>query len=264
MTAFFALGVFGVLSMIAYSAYGNVTRSNALSQARSMSANLLDLAVAALTAESKDLDSDGQPEAPAMRAADGVSNCSGTMAGANCFIPATSGAPKTDAWGTQIRYCAWDNGAANTATNRITDGNDTPAATQNSVVFAVVSAGVDKVFQTTCADAKADTRKGDDGYRRITVFLVVKGNGGTAYLGDSVQDKAALNTLVPANGYTPQDGQQRLVKSNGQAYYWNGTAWISQTPVAGLVVNAGDNCDAYEPGTIARGPDNETVMMCKP
>lgn len=261
MAAFVALGIFSVLSMIAYNTYGNVTKSNSQSNNRTMSGRLLDLAVAALSVDAKDLDGDGQPEAPAMTAADGISNCNGTMAASNCFIPATSGAPKTDAWGTQIRYCAWDHGATNTATNRITDGNDNPA-TQNSIVLAVISAGADKVFQMTCADAKAGTVKGDDGFRPITVFLVNKGNGGTVYFGDSVQDLAALNSLVPANGYTPKNGEQRMLKSTGQVYYWTGAAWANQVPVAGLVTNAGDNCDTYGVRAIATDATGN-LMVCQ-
>lgn len=259
--AFAVLAILSVISVMGYSVYAGVTKSNSQSQNRTLSGNLLDLATAALSVESKDLDGDGQPEAPAMVALDGASNCNGTGAAANCFIPATSAAPKSDAWGSPIRYCAWDHGAVNTTTSRIIDGNDNPA-TQNSVVFALISAGPDKIFQTTCADAKAGTRKGDDGYRKMTVFLINKGNGGTVYFGDPVEDLAALNSLVPASGYTPQNGEQRILKSTGQVYYWMGTAWANQVPVAGLVANSNDNCDRYGIRAIATDLMG-SLMVCQ-
>ena len=79
------------------------------------------------------------------------------------LIPTTIGAPVTDPWGTDYGYCAWEVGpgqtkcaAANspsfTAENLL-NGTTTPTAgTANSqVVIAIISAGPDRQFETTCA-----------------------------------------------------------------------------------------------------------------
>lgn len=68
-------------------------------------------------------------------------------------IPATVGATRTDPWGILFGYCVWDagsvdngkNDAGTGTTNRLNGAN-----TQTDTVLALISAGPDKVFQTTC------------------------------------------------------------------------------------------------------------------
>ncbi len=104
------------------------------------------LSEAALAQSPADCDTDGmvEPLAPASGA--------GSLTGGG-RIPASIGATKTDPWGTPYGYCAWDHGtkikdaACNAASFRLSGGN-----TSTATVIALVSAGPDKIFQSSCDD----------------------------------------------------------------------------------------------------------------
>ncbi len=64
------------------------------------------------------------------------------------FLPTDLGLALTDPWGTKYGYCVWDHGTTNTSANRITGDNTASASTQP--VIAIIAAGPDKTFQTTC------------------------------------------------------------------------------------------------------------------
>jgi hypothetical protein len=81
------------------------------------------------------------------------------------LIPLTIGVSKKDPWGTEYGYCGWDHGASNSATDAGCGGaGQKRLSGTNSTAFpvvAMVSAGPDKVFTTTCrsfltADVNAD------------------------------------------------------------------------------------------------------------
>jgi len=65
------------------------------------------------------------------------------------FLPTDLGLALTDPWGSKYGYCVWDHGTTNTSTNRLTGDNTSTASTQ--VVLALIAAGPDKTFQTTCS-----------------------------------------------------------------------------------------------------------------
>jgi hypothetical protein len=127
------------------------------------------------------------------------------------YIPKASAAPKVDAWGSYLKYCVWDNGSANTSTGR--KSGDATATYVSAVAFAVISAGADKMMQTTCAQAMAGTPQVDDAVRAMTNSQIVQGVGGTAYLGDAVANAAALGILGAV-----QPGQMRTDLSTGTVY----------------------------------------------
>lgn len=111
------------------------------------------------------------------------------------LVPATSAAPKVDAWGSNIGYCTFT------------------AIAQGNPVFAVISAGPDKVFQTSCSQAFVGTAQGDDGVRWKTVANVLQGVGGTVYFGDPVANLAALEALTSVHV-----GETRVTKDTGYVY----------------------------------------------
>lgn len=98
-------------------------------------------------ATKQDCDGDGTVEPMAFR--------SGTGPTGGGLIPLDSGASKNDPWGRPLGYCVWDHGkksvsdnvttCGGSSANRLQGGNVT---TEN--VLAVVSAGKDGIFQTTC------------------------------------------------------------------------------------------------------------------
>lgn len=88
------------------------------------------------------------------------------------LIPLTIGVSKKDPWGTEYGYCGWDHGASNSATDAGCGGaGQKRLSGTNSTAFpvvAMVSAGPDKVFTTTCrtfttADVNADGDLDDTG-----------------------------------------------------------------------------------------------------
>lgn len=145
-------------------------------------------------------------------------------------IPTVSSAQKLDPWGTKILYCPWDNGNGLAASNsgygstKYITGDLT--STQGSIVFAVISAGPDKIFQTTCANIKAGIRNGDDGFRSKLVSDVKQGVGGTKYYGDPTT-AADLATIIP-NGI----GEIRVDPSTGISYVYAGAIAGCTTGIA--------------------------------
>jgi hypothetical protein len=102
-----------------------------------------------------DCDSDGviEPTAP-----DTSAGCTTHPAGGGC-VPTTVGAAKTDPWGTLVGYCAWDQGPVHAGCNGLLQGE---APGNNKTIIAVISAGPDRQFQTTCGDSPAYVTKGGD------------------------------------------------------------------------------------------------------
>ncbi|MFN3700550.1 MAG: tail fiber domain-containing protein [Alphaproteobacteria bacterium] len=79
----------------------------------------------------------------------------------------------TDPWGVTYGYCAWDNGRATGCANHL-PGQES----LNAPAIAIISAGPDRQFQTTCAQAAANNRQGDDLIEVLTYTEAVSGSGG--------------------------------------------------------------------------------------
>jgi hypothetical protein len=116
--------------------------------------------LAALDAAENGTDCDGdgviEPIAPATGP-----GCAGAVAAGGGCIPVTVGGDKADPWGSAIMYCAYDHGAGSSGCSAdLLAGNADPSG---RAVLAVVSAGPDREFQSTCgADPAYLTRAGDD------------------------------------------------------------------------------------------------------
>ena len=104
---------------------------------------------AALLSAEATLDSDGYPLPGAMAPGDPAPAGGG-------WLPTTSQASGF-ASGKALGYCAWDNGAVTSNEGRL-PGSNSPA----TPAFAVISAGKDGIFQTSCAQAGALAPQGDD------------------------------------------------------------------------------------------------------
>jgi hypothetical protein len=231
----------GVLATIAYGSYYQITRGTQDTVLRSNSSALLTQATYTLATEASDSDVDGitEPAAGVVPLGDGWE------------IPAASGAPKADAWGTAIKYCPWDNGSSNASSGRLTGENP---ALPSSFEFALVSAGPDKTFNTSCIQAKANALN-DDGVRSMSVAQLNQGVGGTFYYGDPVSSVSALPASDSPNG------KIRLTLDTQVAYVWNG-AWRPLNVGAWFEVSDGADCSAYRAGTLARDSSDD-LFMCK-
>lgn len=239
-----ALATLGVLATLAYGTYYQIARGAQDTVMRAHASALLTQAANALATDARDTDNDGFAEALEGNVSDPLED--------NWKIPANSGAPKTDPWGKAIKYCPWDNGSINTSTGRLSGDNP---AIQSSIQFALISAGPDKVFQTSCVQAKTGAQ-GDDGVRSMNVAQLNQGVGGTYFYGDPVSSVSAL----PVSG-SPA-GMMRLTQDTQLPYMWTGSAWVPMNSVASVTISVGTNCSDYPAGALGRDI-NDDLFICK-
>lgn len=117
--------------------------------------------------------------------------------------------PGKDPWGTGWTLCAWDRSSSD----------------EDGVLAAVLSAGPDRVFQTTCTVAGTG-EAGDDLVRRVMLpdarDTSHAAEGQTSALrGAPVATLAQLRAMVTDNPL----GQVRLAMENNQNYVWDGDSW---------------------------------------
>jgi hypothetical protein len=175
------LALFGAVALVGLLSYGvsqfirgpltnatNLTRTNTANQQMAVAGQMIISASALqLNADSSanngDCDGDSYIEPLPYRDAGADPKPVG-----GGYIPNTVGATKRDPWGTEYGYCVWDPGAV-TIPNadadcdipdddyRLAGAGDTVA--DSMVAVAIISAGKDKTFQTTCnafVDGNAD------------------------------------------------------------------------------------------------------------
>lgn len=211
--------------------------------------NTLQAAAYILASEVTDPDGDGYREPQAMM---NIGTLAGLTAGGT--INTASAAPKTDTYGGSIGYCGFDNGTTRNGAGLIA-GGVVPAMSQT--VFAVVSAGANKTFQTTCAQIYAGTQaQGDDYY--ISVNSAQLGaNLGTTYWGSAVVDAAALALL---NTSALTDGEIRITKDDNLFHRWNaGTStWV---PLTGSQWLSSGSDIYFTTGKVGIGVNNPDHML---
>lgn len=136
-----------------------VNNKNA-AEAQMMAAGRILIIDAATQTNDGDVDSDGtvEPRAFTTVAAGGI-----TGGGS---IPLTVGATRSDPWGTLYGYCVWNNGTSNGALTNILAGALTTTSPVPTVI-AIVSAGPDKLFQTSCAAYASGNTTGDGTTRGV-------------------------------------------------------------------------------------------------
>ena len=216
---FVALAIYAVLGVFATSQLqeqsditqiqlANMTRDAFMRAATQLSAE----AGGALTA------SGNVNNVPGMRAAIGGEPAPPVGGG---YIPTQSAAVKADALGTPIGYCAWNSGSAPTAVGPngtsylmgLNTGGQTTQTINDTVAFALINAGDDRQFQTTCAQARVGTSVGDDQVFTYTIATVTQlssfwqpGQNGIYYA--SAVGIGTNNPSVPleVNGATKIDG----------------------------------------------------------
>ncbi|MCC6946394.1 MAG: discoidin domain-containing protein [Bradyrhizobiaceae bacterium] len=129
----------GPVSTITRVTQRNITDNNLLMNAKI----IVNAAVTAVAGGDSDGDGIIEP-------AEFVPAASGETPPANGgFLPTDLGLSLTDPWGSKYGYCVWDHGTTNASANRLGGDNTSTASTQ--VVIAIIAAGPDKEFQTTCS-----------------------------------------------------------------------------------------------------------------
>ena len=125
---------------------------------------LANTAASVAGARATDSDNDGTLEPLAMRTGGGPAD--------GGLLPVGSAVATTDGWGTPLGYCAWDHGAARGAVAGQPFVVSTPVAGRliaapndvgNGPMLAVIFAGPNRVYNTTCASiAAGGVAQGDD------------------------------------------------------------------------------------------------------
>ena len=185
------------------------SRVNALNmaQAQMMAAGRIMILDAATGSNSGDADTDGFIEPREY-----TTQVGGITGGGS--IPAAVGASRTDPWGTLYGYCVWDAGPtdngkndAGTGTNlRLNGANNT-----TDTVVAIISAGPNKTFQTTCYafdgagnDGVVTTPPSDDIVMKYSYAEALAASGGIWAIKAGVADTAtigkSLEVTDPAMG----------------------------------------------------------------
>jgi len=145
---FGAVGMVGVLGASTMTVMKGPVRTMAVVTKRTIAENnmiatgkLALIAAAAQTVNDCDGDSTIEPIGYETIASGGISGGGG--------VPSTIGAAKQDPWGKDYGYCTWDHGSL--INDAACTGNyQTGLATEEGYVLAVVSAGPDGSFDTTC------------------------------------------------------------------------------------------------------------------
>lgn len=239
-----ALVTLGVLATLAYGVYFQISRGTQDTVLRAQAASLLMQAAHILASEARDIDSDGYLEAPA-----GVS----VLDTNGWEIPASSGAPKSDPWGMPFKYCVWDHGSSNASAGRLAGDQPGSAA---SISVALISAGSDKSFSTSCSQA-ASGAGADDLVRTLTIGQTQLA-AASLYYGEPVSSVASLPLTDQPTG------RIRLVLDTRVVYQWTGAGWVPLTAVAVPVIKSGDFCTGYVTGSLGRDDVNHDLHICKP
>ncbi len=149
------VGVIGAASMsIMRGPLTTMVEVNKKTQAESQMqlAGRMAIVQSAEQASSGDCDSDGYIE-PIFPAAFGAPAPGGTLINGGA-LPNTIGASKTDPWGTEYGYCAWNAGSVDTGGGCAAGAPDLIAGSGTDLdtypIITIVSAGADRTFSTNC------------------------------------------------------------------------------------------------------------------
>ena len=151
---FAAVGLTGVLGVVGMQTVSgpvrtitkvtqkNITDTDLMTNARVMILN------ASTLPSGGDGDSDGYIEPAQYR----TTNCALSLTGGGC-LPDDVGAILTDPWGTEYGYCVWDHGSTTNGKDDAGTGTDNRLngeTTTSRPVLAIISAGSNKTFDTSC------------------------------------------------------------------------------------------------------------------
>lgn len=129
---------------------GTVVTLNQRAKADAQMTIAAKLAMLEAAKTTEDCDGDGfiEPLPP-----DAGAGCAISLTGGGC-IPAAVGSSKQDPWNTPYGYCSWDQGmteGSGCSGGALLEGS-APSTVPDELVVAIISAGADRVFQTSCAD----------------------------------------------------------------------------------------------------------------
>lgn len=184
------------------------TETDMLNNVRQLSMNIGTIA--------EDIDNDGFIEFPQFR------ECTNAPVGGGC-VPLGLGLLISDPWGTEYGYCVWDHGSAN-----ISEGRAKGAELSSGPVIAMISAGPNRTFETSCEDYNVE---GIDPLDLSSVISPKYTGGGDDLVQTYTYDKAVSSSRIgslPDEACTPDTvGQLRYEMGILQICAADGWAEIS-------------------------------------
>jgi hypothetical protein len=150
------------------------------------------------------------------------------------LVPNNLGAPLTDPWGTDYGYCVWDVGPGNTdkcggGNYRLGTLNPSPPGASNAasdVVIAIISAGPDRKFSTTCQDYSNTGGVGTE------TNAVVSPNGDDIVLSYTYSEAATATSSLWS--LSPNSSSTAVINKT-LAVGPTGSATVTVNPVTGLI-----------------------------
>lgn len=187
------------------------------------------------------------------------------------FLPTDLGLSLTDPWGTRYGYCVWDHGTTNTSANRLTGDNTASAPTQ--IVLAIIAAGPDKTFQTTCSAFSGGlvqvTKAGgaDDLHFKYTYAEASANSNGLWSINVSDQAKAELKNAAGSQVNVTID------RDTGVGDFLGLTTGVISAKTAETIAMDGallldaagatsDTCTAAEKGSIRLNAGLDSIEIC--
>ena len=163
-------------------------------------ASKLAMMEASQQASNGDCDADGyvEPIPPETFAGKKCDSGAMNLTGGGC-IPDAVGSAKQDPWGTNYGYCGWDHGAQQCGGTDILRGHNA----QNETVIAIISAGADRTFQTSCADDPVYVSKpatSDDIVLKFTYAEAVDASNGMWSLKSGAPGTATIDKGIEVSG----------------------------------------------------------------
>lgn len=156
------------------------------------------------------------------------------------FLPNTIGAAKRDPWGTEYGYCAWDYGPVTLnascqgtpGVNKRLEGND------NKIypVIAIISAGPDKIFTTTCRNFSTGPTRADqnnDGDLEDITVPSVPTNDLPLVSKTAETDDDLITSYSYENAMSTSGGLWKIKSSDANTVYLNKKIEVSTASIYG-------------------------------
>jgi hypothetical protein len=172
-------------------------------------------------------------------------DCSGLgLTGGGC-MPAAVGASQNDPWGTRVGYCAWDHGPTIGVCDpaNLLDGVNATTET----VIAVISAGPNRTFETTCGDDPAYIQPANGGGDDIVMEWTYD---------DAVQGAGGLWGLKSSDPDTAEILNNKNIEVGGSATFGSGASFASN-----VSLGAGSLLDLTA-GSLLNLPDQSELIVC--
>ncbi len=178
------------------------------------------------------------------------------------LIPMTIGISKKDPWGTEYGYCVWDHGPSHNGAGSCGGSTQKRLEGTNSKVYpvvALVSAGPDKTFTTTCRTFDAADVDNDDALDTAGVDLALVGKASSS--DDDIIFTYSYEEATGASGglWSLKSGDpntaiiDKKIESTGVGSFQGGVLLPDSSLIA---------CDPTTAGIMAKNASGNGIQIC--